>query len=174
MSRRGAFEALSRAAALSGGARAFFAGAWLLSPVVSGLLHSLGTSRLLTLLTDVPSFGARAGVGPDAVDVVQGERLVRAAFARQLLPVPRGCLPESITQYLLHSIGGPEPKLVIGVRRNGLGERLAARSPDALDWTLAAHAWVEADAGPARSAEFAPILSVSRRGGFWRAGGELA
>jgi hypothetical protein len=98
-----------------------------------------------------------------SISIERGEALVASAFSIQLCT--RSCLPQSLVQFVLHRWFGPTPRWVIGVRRDA-GAELGGNT---LDWSLAAHAWVEESDGPSRDVGFVPILSFSDRDGMRRA-----
>ncbi len=161
------FDNLVEFARLSNGERSFLTAAWLLAPAVSAALSRYGFERLLRELPRVHRRAASQG----SIDVERGEALVRIAFRRHGTS-SGGCLPESITQYLLHCMAGPTPKLVVGVQRTSDGA--APPSGGTLGWSVGAHAWVEHDEGPRRELSFAPIVACSSRSGIWKAEGTEA
>ncbi len=162
------FDNLVEFARLSNGERSFLTAAWLLAPAVSAALSRYGFERVLSELPRAPRVSGRRG----AVDVARGEELVRIAFRRHGT-VSGACLPESLTQYLLHCVAGPPPKLVVGVQRT-LDEPRFTEAPNTLGWWVGAHAWVEHDDGPPREPSFAPIVACSSRTGIWKAEGRQA
>jgi len=157
------FDYAADFAALASAEKRFLVAAWFLAPIVSATLERLGFDRVLG---ELPVVGERQR---GSVGVERGEDLVRIAFRRHVL-LRGGCLPESITQYALHILFGPTPKLVVGVKR----DESIPHKDRRLDWMLGAHAWVENDAGPSREPTFAPIVAVSARSGIWKAEGGSA
>ena len=149
---------------LPSGERAFLAAAWALAPVVNAALSRFGFERLLR---ELPRAHPRHGTAR-AVDVERGDALVRIAFRRHGTE-SGGCLPESLTQYLLHCVLGPTPKIVVGVRR---AADAASPETSSLGWWVGAHAWIERDEGPPREPTFAPIVACSARSGIWKAQGQ--
>jgi hypothetical protein len=139
--------------------QAFIVGALAAAPVVALTLHAFGLRRTLGWARRASALSARRDPSKP-LDVERGEQLVRRAFA--YTPVSGGCLPESIVQYLLHTRFGPEPRLVVGVRR----ERGADPSlHDDHGWKLGAHAWVEAAHGPERLPELTRMLTLTNAEG---------
>ncbi len=129
-------------------------GAWVLAPFVSFALDRMGFARLLEVLAPLPS---RTAMRPDrgAVGIERGATLLRQAFRASA--TSGACLHHAVVQYLLHLRFGPEPRLVIGVRRG-------TTTP----WTPDAHAWVEAAEGGGREDGFRPLLALTPTGGLQR------
>jgi hypothetical protein len=149
------FELATEVATLSSAERSFLIRAFARAPFEAAELRRRGLRGV------VRSLGSRRFAPRGApVDVARAERLVRAAFrygpGRVAGPDDGRCLPESITQYALHLRTGPEPRLVIGVRRGDDG--------DGAGWLVSAHAWVEEEGGARRAPEFAPLFWISPRG----------
>lgn len=143
------FERAAKLARLSRDERAFLARAWLLAPIAVMSLRLWGFERVLAHLERRRFAPSRRPIG-----VERGEALVRAAFRGGL--ATSSCLPESIVQYALHLETGPEPKLVIGVRKE--------RPRTSLLEGMAAHAWIEEAEGSRREPDFAPILWLTPSG----------
>jgi hypothetical protein len=143
--RRRAFREL-RAAPAAGAV--FLVRAWVAIPVVEASLRMLGYKRTVGWIEAVPA--GHAASGPS---VLLGERLVAAAYRAH--PLPGGCLPRSLVQYLLHRRDGTPARFVIGVRRpdrpGGANDPGGPR--------IEAHAWVEGPASaPTAADRFAPIF----------------
>lgn len=134
----------------------FFLAAWMLARPVAFALARLGFSRTLRALERLPSTATRQ----NGVDVERAELLVKRAF--QAAACRGTCLPRAAVQYVVHRALGPEPRLVVGVSRG------APISVSALDWTVAAHAWIEAQGGPRRELSFTPILVLTPSEGVVR------
>lgn len=147
------FERATELRTLTPAERRFLVKAWIAAPFVEAVLGAVGLERVLATL-ERRRFAPRG----ERIDVERGERLVRAAF--RYGPAKSGCLPESIVQYALHLRTGPEPRLVIGVRK----VQGDARDENEPKTELGAHAWIEELAGARRLPEFAPILTLSPRG----------
>ncbi len=124
--------------------RAFAARAWLAAPVIQGSLTLLGLRTTLRWVEAIPAGKRRRGTP----GVREGEALVRGAFKVHV--VKGECLPRSLVQLLVHRRAGLPARLVVGVHRPALGERLEA------------HAWLEDPAEPTGAADphFAPLLVV--------------
>ena len=157
-------QLLRKAFALAPAERRFAALAWVFAPPASALVRDGGFKRAIEGLERTTPLAVERGDA--SISVERGEALVASAFARQLCT--RSCLPQSLVQFVLHRWFGPAPRWVIGVRRDAS----TAFTGDALDWSLAAHAWVEERDGPAREVGFVPILSFSDRDGMRRASPE--
>ncbi|NUP07087.1 MAG: lasso peptide biosynthesis B2 protein [Polyangiaceae bacterium] len=119
-------------AALSREERAFFVASWLLAPAATAGLKVAGFRRMTDLLRRVP---ARKSVLFADVGVERAESLVRRAFRWSIARWSvrdGGCLPQSMVQYAVHTLGGDEVRFVVGVQR---GEP----APVGFE----AHAWIE-------------------------------
>src|SRR4051812_19899748 len=98
------FEGASKMVALPRTERRFLVLAWLLAPAVNAVLARGGFDTALKLLARTSRFPMRPRLG-DEVSVERAESLVKSAFVRQA--TTRGCLPQSIVQFLLHRRYGP-------------------------------------------------------------------
>lgn len=127
----------------------------MLAPVVSFGVAKLGFPRLLDLLGRLPPRGRDLG---SSVGVVRGEALLRKAF--RVAPARGACLDHAVVQYLLHRWLGPEPRLVVGVKRRAAAEPAS--------WVVDAHAWVEEAGGPPREEAFRPLLALTPTRGLER------
>ncbi len=132
-----ALGALRTFVELEPAARTFAALSWALATPIGVSLRLLGFRRLERVIERVPVRRSMSKAG--ALDVEAAEVLVTRAFARSL--GPRGCLPQSIVQCVVHRAMGREVDLVIGVRKQG-------EVPRTIDFE--AHAWVEEKRGPKR------------------------
>jgi len=120
--------------------------AWLGAPLLRASLAFAGLEATLRWVESLPA--ARGREAARRVGVEEGERLIRGVFRRHF--VGGECLPQSLLQYLLHRRDGLPVRFVVGVRRAGDGDAIAA------------HAWVE-DGAPRAGAvapTFASILVV--------------
>ncbi len=128
----------------------------MLAPVVSFAVDRYGFPRVLEAVA--PLQLARSGAGAPEIDIPAGARLIRKAF--RAAPTAGACLHHALVQYLLHLRVGPEPRLVVGVRRGTA--RLGT------GWVPDAHAWVE-DAGvPDGQADFSPLFALTPSRGLER------
>lgn len=134
------FPALRRLAIARAEARRFAARAWLGAPLVRASLAAAGLGRTLRLIEALP---ARRSPRPRPVGPEEGAALVAGAFRHHF--VGGACLPQAVLQYALHRRDGVPARLVVGVQRPGDGR------------SLAAHAWVEAEASP-ESGAFTPLF----------------
>jgi transglutaminase superfamily protein len=111
--------------ALSGPERRLFLSAFLVLPIITGVLKLTGYQRLQRFID------RRAKTPTESLDswpaASTTDRMVKVAAARS--PVPSACLSQSLTLLFLLRRQGIEGELCIGVRK-GIGE-------------LDAHAWVE-------------------------------
>lgn len=145
-------RAWSELLAAPGRGAAFLVRAWAAIPVVEASLRALGTRRTLGWIERVP-----VRRGRDGTSVILGERLVAAAYRAH--PLPGGCLPRSLVQYLLHRRDGTPARFVIGVRRPDRAGKGGPNDPGAPG--IEAHAWVEGPAAaPAAAERFAPIFDA--------------
>lgn len=155
------FEGATKMVALPPSERAFLVLAWAMAPIASALLAKSGFEGALRTLARTSGHPRRANRA-EPVGVERAESLVKSAFIRQA--ATRGCLPQSIVQFLLHRRFGPTPRLVIGVARTAP----TSIADSDLGWGLDAHAWVEHIDGPSRCGAWAPIVAYSDDRGIWR------
>ena len=97
-------------------------------------VERLGALRVCAALSRLP--GRQGGRGADPIAM---ESLIRRGFRAA---GSRGeCVPQAIVHYVVQSLVGPAPRLVIGIKKG-------ARATPPLAWTVDAHAWVENLANP--------------------------
>jgi hypothetical protein len=134
------FQALSRLAHVLAdrAARRFVVRTCIAAPLVRASLVIAGFDKTRRWIAAIPLGPAKA----DAVDLSDGMRLVSCVF--RFNPLGGTCLPQALTQHLVHRLDGTPSRFVVGVRRGELG--------------VEAHAWVEAEEPSPSNETFSAIF----------------
>ena len=128
--------------------RRFAAEAWLLAPIVTLSLRTVGFRKTLEIVREWLPVGI--GGRPSGVSVERGEQLVARTF--KLTLARDSCLPKSIVQLVLHRRRGDRVQLVIGVKREG--------HHGDVDIGFEGHAWIEAMDSPRRDGRHVVIMEL--------------